>query len=349
MDTNPSSGRPNGPDAPALLSIRDLKVHFPIVTGLLQRQIGAVKAVDGVSFDIKKGETLGLVGESGCGKSTVGRAILQMRRPSAGEVSYNGRDLVKMSNAELKDLRRDVQMIYQDPYSSLNPRMRVRDAIAEPIRVHGIRKGEQSIKARVDELLDLVGLNPDLGSRFPHEFSGGQRQRIGIARALAMEPRFIVCDEAVSALDVSVQAQVVNLLQRLQTQFDLTYLFIAHGLAIVKHVSDRIIVMYLGKVVEIGDTERIYLNSRHPYTRSLMSAASSPDPKIEKARKRIILKGDVPTPLNPPSGCYFHTRCPLAIDRCSKEEPPLTMQEEGHLAACWRAHEIELIKDKGSS
>ncbi|MDZ4719215.1 MAG: dipeptide ABC transporter ATP-binding protein [Roseiflexaceae bacterium] len=333
-----------GTSTPDLLQVRDLKMYFPVMRGIvLQRQVGAVKAVDGLNFSIKKGETLGLVGESGCGKSTTGRAILQLHKPTAGEVIFqdNGqsRDLVKLQGEEMRKMRRKVQMIFQDPYASLNPRMTVGDIIGEPIRVHGLRNGQAAVRERVQDLLALVGLNPYFINRYPHEFSGGQRQRIGIARALAVEPEFVVCDEPVSALDVSIQAQVLNLLEDLQQKLGLTYLFIAHGLSVVKHISNRVAVMYLGKMVELADGPKLYSMPMHPYTQALLSAVPIPDPKIEKQRKRIILEGDVPSPLNPPTGCRFHTRCPIAIDRCKQEEPPFQDYGGGHFAACWRARE----------
>lgn len=338
----------NGVGSTDLIQVRDLQMHFPVTKGVIfQRQVGAVKAVDGVNFSIKKGETLGLVGESGCGKSTTGRAILQLHRPTAGEVLFQGTDLVKLKGEELRRMRRKVQMIFQDPYASLNPRMTVGDIIGEPIKVHNLRQGKE-VRTRVQELLQLVGLNPYFINRYPHEFSGGQRQRIGIARALAVEPEFVVCDEPVSALDVSIQAQVINLLEDLQDRLGLTYLFIAHGLAVVKHISDRVAVMYLGKVVELAEGSKLYSMPMHPYTQALLSAVPIPDPKIEKRRKRIILEGDVPSPLNPPSGCHFHTRCPIVIDRCKVEEPPFQDYGGGHFAACWRAREsIELMPGKG--
>ena len=341
----------NGTGSDVLMRVRDLKMHFPVTKGIIfQRQVGAVKAVDGVSFDIKKGETLGLVGESGCGKSTTGRAILQLHRPTAGEVLFGGNDLTKLKGEDLRRMRRKVQMIFQDPYASLNPRMTVGDIIGEPIRVHGLRKTNKDVRDRVQELLQLVGLNPYFINRYPHEFSGGQRQRIGIARALAVEPEFVVCDEPVSALDVSIQAQVINLLEDLQDRLGLTYLFIAHGLSVVKHISDRVAVMYLGKVVELAEGGKLYTMPMHPYTQALLSAVPIPDPRVEMRRKRIILEGDVPSPLNPPSGCRFHTRCPIAIERCKVEEPPFQDYGDGHFAACWRAREsIELMPGVGAS
>ncbi len=329
----------NGTGDETLLEVKDLKMHFPVTRGIIfQRRVGTVKAVDGVSFSIKKGETLGLVGESGCGKSTTGRAILQLYRPTSGEVNFNGQDLTKARGDSLRKMRRNVQMIFQDPYASLNPRMTVGDIIGEPIKVHNLRQGK-AVRERVEELLGLVGLNPAFANRYPHEFSGGQRQRIGIARALAVEPEFVVCDEPVSALDVSIQAQVVNLLEELQDKLGLTYLFIAHDLSVVKHISDRVAVMYLGKVVELAEGPKLYANPLHPYSQALLSAVPIPDPKVEQQRRRIILEGDVPSPLNPPSGCHFHTRCPIAIQQCKEEEPPFVDYGGGHFAACWRARE----------
>jgi oligopeptide transport system ATP-binding protein len=340
----------NGNGSDDLIQVRDLQMHFPVTKGIiLQRQVGAVKAVDGVSFSIKKGETLGLVGESGCGKSTTGRAILQLYRPTAGQVLFQGADLTKLKGEEMRRMRRKVQMIFQDPYASLNPRMTVGDIIGEPIKVHGLRQGKE-VRTRVQELLQLVGLNPYFINRYPHEFSGGQRQRIGVARALAVEPEFVVCDEPVSALDVSIQAQIINLLEDLQDRLGLTYLFIAHGLAVVKHISDRVAVMYLGKVVELAEGSKLYSVPMHPYTQALLSAVPIPDPRIEKRRKRIILEGDVPSPLNPPSGCHFHTRCPIAIEKCKVEEPPFMDYGGGHFAACWRAREsIDLLPGAGAT
>jgi oligopeptide transport system ATP-binding protein len=330
---------PTDDDAQALLTVRDLQVHFPVYAGIIQREVASVKAVDGVSFSIRKGETLGLVGESGCGKTTTGRAIVRLNEPTGGEVMFEGRDLAKISQEEMRQVRRKVQMVFQDPYASLNPRMSVGDTIAEPIRVHKLRPDEASIQARVRELMELVGLNPNFATRYPHEFSGGQRQRIGIARALAVEPILLVCDEPVSALDVSIQAQVINLLMELQERLQLTCLFIAHGLAVVRHISDRVAVMYLGRIVEIADCDTLYSTPMHPYTQSLLSAAPIPDPEVEKHRTRVILEGDVPSPLNPPSGCRFHTRCPIAIEKCALKDPPLHDYGNGHLSACWRALE----------
>lgn len=330
-------------EATPLLQVRDLKMHFPIHEGIvIRREVGAVKAVDGISLSIMRGETLGLVGESGCGKSTAGRAILQLHRPTAGSVCFDGTELTTLGAAALRHTRRSMQMIFQDPYASLNPRMSVAEMIGEPILVHGLRRSGE-IRDRVDELLELVGLPPTFADRYPHEFSGGQRQRIGIARALAVEPKFLVCDEPVSALDVSIQAQVINLLEELQDRLGLTYLFIAHGLSVVKHISDRVAVMYLGKIVELAHSEELYRTPLHPYTQALLSAVPIPDPQVEKHRRRIILQGDVPSPINPPTGCRFHTRCPLAIDQCRREEPPLVDLAAGHLTACWRASEVNTL------
>ncbi len=334
----------NKPAGETILEVRDLKMYFPITSGVLfRRQVGAVKAVDGINLQITRGETLGLVGESGCGKSTAGRAILQLHKPTSGEVIFEGRDLTKLNSGDMRAVRRDMQMIFQDPYASLNPRMTVGDIIGEPIDVHGLRKGKKARTERVQELLALVGLNPYFINRYPHEFSGGQRQRIGIARALAVEPDFVVCDEPVSALDVSIQAQVINLLQDLQQQLGLTYLFIAHGLNVIKHISDRVAVMYLGRIVELGVSEDLYQQPLHPYTQALLSAVPIPDPVIERKRQRIILEGDVPSPINPPPGCRFHTRCPIAIDRCRVEDPPFEDYGNGHFAACWRAREVDQL------
>jgi oligopeptide transport system ATP-binding protein len=316
-------------------------MHFPITQGIiLQRQVGAVKAVDDISFDIKSGETLGLVGESGCGKSTTGRAILQLYKPTAGSVEFNGRDLVQLKGGEMRRMRRELQMIFQDPYASLNPRMTVGSIIGEPLEIHNLAKGREKTE-RVQELLRTVGLNPYFANRYPHEFSGGQRQRIGIARALAVEPKFIVCDEPISALDVSIQAQIINLLEELQEKLGLTYLFIAHDLAVVRHISDRVAVMYVGKIVEVTDRNTIFDNPLHPYTRALLSSIPIPDPVLEKRRSRMILVGDVPSPVNPPTGCRFNPRCPYAEDNCRTDEPPLAEVKPGHYAACHYWDEIE--------
>lgn len=305
----------------ALVDVKDLQVYFPITSGIVfQRKVADVKAVDGITFTVKRGETLGLVGESGCGKSTTGKAILQLERATGGEILFNGRDLTKMKGRELRRFRRNMQMIFQDPYASLNPRMSVGSIISEPLTIHRLASGREK-KERVQHLLQTVGLNPYFANRFPHEFSGGQRQRIGIARALAVEPDFIVCDEPVSALDVSIQAQIINLLQDLQAEFNLTYLFIAHDLSVVRHISDRVAVMYLGHIMELTDRDSIFAEPLHPYTKALLSAVPIPDPAVERKRERIILLGDVPSPIAPPPGCVFHTRCPIAIDECRTRIP----------------------------
>jgi len=315
-----------------LLKVENLQKHFPIRKGIVvQRHVGDVKAVDGVSFDIRRGETLGMVGESGCGKSTIGRTILRLLEPTGGKVTFEGKVLNDLSSEEMRKMRSQMQMIFQDPYASLNPRMRVGDIIGEPILIHGVSNRAEREK-RVRKLLNVVGLSPYHGARFPHEFSGGQRQRIGIARALSVNPKLIVCDEPVSALDVSIQAQVINLLEDLQREFNLTYLFIAHDLSIVKHISDRIVVMYLGKMVELCESEELYKNPRHPYTIALLSAIPVPDPTVK--RDRIILKGDVPSPINPPSGCRFHTRCPNVQKICQERDPEFKDIGNGHYVAC---------------
>ena len=322
----------------ALVSVKDMEVYFPVTAGLLvQRKVADVKAVDGVSFSVKRGETLGLVGESGCGKSTTGKAILQLNRPTGGSVEFEDTDLTQVKGRSLRQFRRRMQMIFQDPYASLNPRMSVGSIVSEPLTIHGLAKGQR--KERVEELLQTVGLNPYFSSRYPHEFSGGQRQRIGIARALAVEPEFIVCDEPVSALDVSIQAQIINLLQDLQEEFGLTYLFIAHDLSVVRHISDRVAVMYLGHIMELTDRDSIFENPLHPYTKALLSAVPIPDPALERERERIILTGDVPSPLAPPSGCVFHTRCPIVVDECKTETPEwrnVGTSSEEHWVWCHR-------------
>ena len=330
------------PASGPLVDIQNLKVWFPIKSGLLlDRHVGDVKAVDDVSLAIQRGETLGLVGESGCGKSTLGRAILRLYEPTDGHVIFDGQDITHLGEGPLRPLRRRMQMIFQDPYASLNPRHSVGRIVSEPLRVHGTAKRREAGK-RVRELLEIVGLAPDAASRYPHEFSGGQRQRIGVARALALNPDFIVCDEPVSALDVSIQAQIVNLLETLQRDFDLTYLFIAHDLAVVRHISDRIAVMYLGKIVEISPAEELYDNPLHPYTITLLSAVPIPDPVVERERETILLAGDLPSPANPPVACRFHTRCPFVQEtRCRDEEPKLRKLEGSHWAAC---HWVEDIK-----
>ncbi len=318
-----------------LIDVRNLKVYFPVTSGIIfQRKVADVKAVDGVNFQIRKGETLGLVGESGCGKSTTGRAILQLYRPTEGEIKFGQTELTQLKGSDLRRMRRKMQMIFQDPYASLNPRMSVGAIVGEPLAIHGLAKGGR--RERIAELMRIVGLNPYYASRYPHEFSGGQRQRIGVARALAVEPEFIVCDEPVSALDVSIQAQIINLLQDLQDQFGLTYLFIAHDLSVVRHISDRIAVMYLGKVMELTGRDELYENPLHPYTKALLSAVPVPDPEVESKRERIILAGDVPSPMRPPPGCVFHTRCPIAIDECREVIPEWREVSPDHWVACHR-------------
>ncbi len=317
----------------ALLVANDLYKYFPIYAGLMSRHVADVRAVDGVSFSIQEGETLGLVGESGSGKTTVGRLLLRLLPATKGEILFENQNVLAMNRNEIRRLRRSIQIIFQDPFASLNPRMTIREIVAEPLRIHGLASGAE-VEDRVIELLRLVGLQPYHANRYPHEFSGGQRQRVGVARALAVRPKFIVCDEPVSALDVSIQAQVINLLEELQAQFKLTYLFIAHDLSVVRHISTRVAVMYVGKIVEVADRDGLYQNPLHPYTQALLSAIPIPDPAVEKRRKRIVLTGDIPSPVNPPSGCRFHTRCPIAFDRCKVEEPPLREYAPGHVAAC---------------
>jgi oligopeptide transport system ATP-binding protein len=316
-----------------ILRVDHLVKHFPIMAGVFQRQVGVVHAVDGITFDVYSGETFGLVGESGCGKSTAGRTILQLYRPTSGSVYYSDTDLAKLKGDDLRRMRQKLQMIFQDPYASLNPRMSIREIVGEPLLVHGVFKGKE-IDDRVDQLLDLVRLNPGFASRYPHEFSGGQRQRVGVARALALNPDFIVCDEPISALDVSIQAQVINLLEDLQEKLGLTYLFIAHDLSMVRHLSDRVAVMYLGILVETAPRDELYNHPLHPYTQALLSAVPVPDPLVEENRQRIILEGDVPSPVNPPSGCRFRTRCPLAIQICSEQTPEWRMVGPDHWVAC---------------
>jgi peptide/nickel transport system ATP-binding protein len=346
-ETSGSATPAEGEDAPSpngggLVELEHLKVYFPIKSGLvLDRHVGDVRAVDDVTFEIQRGETLGLVGESGCGKSTVGRAILRLYEPTAGTIRFDGQDITTLGEGELRPLRRRMQMVFQDPFASLNPRHSVGRMVGEPLRVHGLASG-RTANRRVRELLEIVGLPADAATRYAHEFSGGQRQRIGIARALAVNPDFVVADEPVSALDVSIQAQIINLLENLQREFELTYLFIAHDLAVVRHISDRIAVMYLGTIFEVSPAEELYDNPLHPYTISLLSAVPIPDPVVEQQREQILLAGDLPSPANPPAACRFHTRCPyVQPTRCTTEFPPLRKLSDGHLVACHWAEEIK--------
>ena len=321
--------------ADSLVKVNNLKMYFPVTSGLLiQHKVADVKAVDDISFHINSGETLGLVGESGCGKTTTGRALLQLYKPTGGQVVFDGEDLTAMRPRDMRSMRRRMQIIFQDPYSSLNPRMTAGNIIGEPLIIHGMTKTRSEFRDRVGEMLGIVGLNPYMADRYPHEFSGGQRQRIGIGRALSVRPDFIVCDEPVSALDVSIQAQIINLLEELQEQFALTYLFIAHDLAVVRHISDRIAVMYLGKIMEVATRTELYENPLHPYTKALLSAVPIPDPEVEKTRERIVIQGDVPSPINPPAGCVFHTRCPIMEDKCKEAIPELREVEPNHWVAC---------------
>jgi oligopeptide transport system ATP-binding protein len=322
----------------ALLEVRNLVKHFRIGGGLFGGRPGLVRAVDGVSFTIERGETLGLVGESGCGKTTTGRCILQLERPTSGEVRFEGRELTTLGPAELRAVRRRIQVIFQDPYSSLNPRMKIGSIIGEPMRVHGIEPNARRRRDRVAELLSICGLNPNFADRYPHEMSGGQRQRVGIARALSLNPEFIVCDEAVSALDVSIQAQIINLLEDLRDRLNLTYLFIAHDLSVVRHLCQRVAVMYLGRVVELAECDELFDNPLHPYTQALLAAVPVPDPEVEATREFRPVQGEVPSPINPPPGCVFHPRCPLAIDRCRQVRPGLRELRPGHWAACDVVH-----------
>ncbi|MTE20836.1 dipeptide ABC transporter ATP-binding protein [Streptomyces sp. TRM43335] len=331
-----------------ILEVRDLVKHFPLTQGILfRRQVGAVRAVDGVSFALRQGETLGIVGESGCGKSTVAKLLMNLERPTSGQILYKGEDITRLSGRALKAVRRNIQMVFQDPYTSLNPRMTVGDIVGEPFEIHPEVAPKGDRRRRVQELLDVVGLNPEYINRYPHQFSGGQRQRIGIARGLALNPEVIICDEPVSALDVSVQAQVVNLMERLQDEFDLSYIFIAHDLSVVRHISDRVGVMYLGKMAEVGSDVEIYDHPTHPYTQALLSAVPQPDPELRDRRERIILTGDVPSPADPPSGCRFRTRCWKAQERCAQEVPLLAVPERfagqdtpaAHPSACHFAEE----------
>jgi oligopeptide/dipeptide ABC transporter ATP-binding protein len=330
-DLTPGANSNDGPGSPSLLSVRDLKKYFPVRGGLLNRSVAQVKAVDGVSFDIRPGETFGLVGESGCGKTTVGRALLRLVPATAGDVTFGDQSVFRANGRTMKKLRRDMQIIFQDPYASLDPRMPVGEIVGEGLAIHGIGTRAER-EGLVRETMDLVGLRGQYARRYPHEFSGGQRQRIGIARALVLRPKFIVCDEPVSALDVSIQSQILNLLKDLQGELGLTYLFIAHNLAVIKYISDRVGVMYLGKIVELAPTPDLFRRTLHPYTQALLSAIPEPDPTVRK--KRIVLTGDVPSPINPPSGCRFHTRCPLVMDVCRKVEPAWQHVGDGHWVAC---------------
>ena len=331
-----TAARPSAKAGEDLVQVKNLKMYFPVTAGLfIQRKIADVRAVDDISFTVRRRETLGLVGESGCGKSTTGRAILQLYRPTAGTVDFDGTELTELKGSNLRRFRRKMQMIFQDPFSSLNPRMNVSQIIGEPMAIHGLYKG-QARRERIEYIMNAVGLNPLFAKRYPHEFSGGQRQRIGIARALAVEPDFIVCDEPVSALDVSIQAQIINLLEDLQDEFGLTYLFIAHDLAVVRHISDRVAVMYLGKIMELAESNELYENPLHPYTKALLSAVPITDPEVERKRERIILTGDVPSPLRPPPGCVFNTRCPIAVDECRERVPEFREVVPNHWVACHR-------------
>ncbi|HUB48925.1 MAG TPA: ABC transporter ATP-binding protein [Acetobacteraceae bacterium] len=325
------------PAAP-LLDVRGLRMHFPVTEGIVsRRKIGEVKAVDGIDFTMQRGETLGLVGESGCGKTTTGRCILRLERPTNGAIIYDGTDIATLEQKDLRPLRRRIQVVFQDPYSSLNPRMKVGEIIGEPMKVHAIERNAAKRAARVRDLLHVCGLNPRFADRYPHEMSGGQRQRVGIARALALEPEFIVCDEAVSALDVSIQAQVINLLEDLRAQFNLTYLFIAHDLSVVRHICHRVAVMYLGRIIELADADVLFSNPLHPYTQALLSAVPVPDPTVETARNFRPVQGEVPSPIHPPSGCVFHPRCPIAVAGCRNARPEMRELQPGHFVACTEA------------
>ncbi|MFT4103277.1 MAG: dipeptide ABC transporter ATP-binding protein [Burkholderiaceae bacterium] len=344
--TPPSASRPSTgkSDDDLILQVENLQVHFPIYAGVIRRrQVSAVKAVDGVSFTLRRGETLGLVGESGCGKSTTGLAVLRMLAATGGRIVYENQDVTHWAPQQLREFRRHVQMVYQDPYGSLNPRMKVSDIVREPLEVHGLDKDREATRDKIAKMLATVGLLPDMADRYPHEFSGGQRQRIGIARSLMLEPNLIICDEPVSALDVSIQAQVVNLLMDLQKRMGLTYIFIAHDLAVVRHISDRIAVMYLGRIVEIATRDDLYREPLHPYTQALLAAIPIADPRAEAQRARIVVKGEVPSVMKPPSGCRFHTRCPLAMPRCKTEDPALTSTGDGRAVAC-HLHSAEVAQ-----